>query len=140
MTLIRNQRNSTGIFSELDSDDDSFSFVAAEHAYEIENFDPQTSTYGPKIPDGVYTCQRGMHQLEGMTEPFETFEVTGVTGHTNLLFHSGNLPQVDSEGCILLGMNYGLLNGQPAVLDSKQAFASFMQKQTGVDTFQLTVT
>jgi hypothetical protein len=38
-----------------------------------------------------------------MTEDFTTFEVEGVDGHDNILFHWGNYGQRDSQGCFLVG-------------------------------------
>ena len=87
-----------------------------------------------KIPVGEYLCQRSRFVRGG----YETFEVTGVVGHDRLLFHKGNTED-DSEGCILLGMQFGTLNGSPAVLSSAAAFALFMAQQSSVDSFTLEV-
>lgn len=87
-----------------------------------------------KIPAGVYRCERtwfarGHH---------ETFEVTGVVGHSRLLLHRGNT-ETDSEGCILLGTEIGVLNGKPALLSSASAFQRFMTTLEGVDAFTLEI-
>lgn len=91
----------------------------------------------PVIPEGTYECVRGQHQLT-TSGPFSTFEVTGVAGHSGLLFHWGNW-ETDSEGCILLRKVRDSLGGRPAVLSSHLAFSEFMWKMTGCDTFTLTV-
>jgi hypothetical protein len=69
-----------------------------------------------------------------MVNPFETFEVTGVTWHTGILFHPGNTEK-DSSGCILLGTG---INGF-TLSNSREAFAFFMSGLEGLDTFNLTV-
>jgi len=91
----------------------------------------------PVIPEGTYECVRGTHQLT-TSKPFETFEITGVAGHTGLLFHWGNW-ETDSEGCVLLGKVRDTLGGRPAVLSSHLAFSDFMYEMSGADMFTLTV-
>ena len=91
----------------------------------------------PKIPQGVYTCMRGEHELENGPK-FITFEVMGVPGHSGLLFHKGNFDN-DSKGCILLGMNVVGAPGARMITQSGLAFDRFMALQKGVDDFQLTV-
>ena len=63
------------------------------------------------------------------------FEVMNVPNCDYIEIHIGNYPQIDSDGCILLG------TAQEAnmVTNSKIAFASFMENLNGIDTFQLTV-
>jgi hypothetical protein len=46
---------------------------------------------------------------------------------------------MDSNGCILLGLGFGVLNGMKDVYSSVAAFQAFSMMQAGVDTFQLTV-
>jgi len=132
LKLSRTDFLETGIFGILSSDDTLFSCYTLEHAYPDQCKPP---LYFPKIPKGTYTCIRGMHQLEGMKEPFETFEVMNVPGHTNILFHSGNL-NADSAGCILLGLQR---EGNLEILDSRSAFEVFMGHLSGYDSFQLLV-
>lgn len=124
MLLSRKMFRDDGVFSVLHD-----RFQTLEHSYNLL----------PKIPNGTYTCVRGMHRLHGMTEDFETFEVTGVEGHSNLLFHVGNYNE-DSEGCILVGEQVGQkLNGGKMITNSKVAFKQFMGLQAGVDSFTLVV-
>lgn len=131
LTIYREQIGPQGAFSTIHEPDGGRLCVACEHSYQDGDI------WLPKIPAGTYVCKRGIHQLAG-GEPFETFEVTGVTGHEGLLFHSGNTEN-DSHGCILVGTMVGQLYGLPAVLNSRTAFDLFMSKQVGVDEFQLTV-
>lgn len=98
-----------------------------EHSY------PDGGGYSAKIPPGSYLCRRGFHQLANGA-PFETFEVTGVTGHTGIVFHWGNYNK-DSSGCILLGEK----RLPTMLLYSKRAFAAFMFRLRGIDEFELTV-
>ncbi len=88
-----------------------------------------------KIPCGLWRCVRNTFRRGG----YETFEVVGVPGHSRLLFHRGNV-EADSEGCILLGLEPGTLNGVPAVLRSREAHDRFMARLAGEVGFSLRVT
>lgn len=134
LTLTRNRFKYQGIFGDLKSDDGKLSLFTLEHAYAV----PSGTDWVPKLPEGLYTCRRGQHNLKGRVErglpPFDTFEITGVPGHTDILFHVGNF-NGDSEGCVLVGMQAG----EGEVTGSREAFQKFMDAQIGVDSFQLTV-
>jgi hypothetical protein len=93
----------------------------------------------PKIPTGTYECLRGVHQLAPTAispkpQPFETFEITGVEGHSGLLFHTGNFSE-DSRGCVLLSLG----RNEKMLINSREGFERFMQAQAGCDNFTLTV-
>lgn len=94
-------------------------------------------TWFAKVPPGSYSCVRGTHRLHDGV-PFETFEVAGVKGHTGILFHPGNWNR-DSDGCILLGRDFGRIGDIKMIVDSREAFAAFMKLQAGVDRFSLSV-
>src|SRR5689334_14651524 len=96
LTLKRSLFRDDGILGELYTPDGSFWCDTLEHAYEA------SIDFVPKLPPGVFVCRRGLHRLSHAQTPFETFEICDVPGHTNILFHTGNLHQ-DSEGCVLLG-------------------------------------
>jgi hypothetical protein len=131
LTLKRLQFRADGIFSDLKAGE-SLVAQTLEHAYE-------GAGWVPKIPYGAFKCVRGAHRLHGMTEDFETFEITGVQSHTNLLFHWGNFNK-DSEGCILLGRSIARAPDQTQmVTESRESFARFMRLQEGVKEFTLTV-
>jgi hypothetical protein len=133
LNLVRTGYLASGVFSVLYADQAKLA-VCLEHAYLATD----RISYFAKIPKGVYLCQRGIHQLIGMAQPFETFEITGVPGHTNLLFHAGNFNR-DSEGCILLGQDMAPAGSGEMITNSKATFATFMNLQTGIQNFQLTV-
>ena len=124
---------SDGIFGQFFFDNLSTPFcVTLSHAFY------NNGTYQPIVKQGTYTCVRGTHQLANGV-PFETFEITGVEGHSGLLFHAGNFNK-DSEGCTLLGKAIAdQADGAEMITDSKATFAAFMTMLSGVDTFSLTV-
>jgi hypothetical protein len=129
VTLIRKEFRKEGIFGILVDETGVLIAHTLEHAYEDGK-----GGWAPKIPEGDFTCERSMHRLHGMTHDFETFEITGVVGHDNLLFHWGNFNK-DSEGCILLGER----EQGGMVTNSRKTFSEFMEMQSGLDQFQLTV-
>lgn len=86
-----------------------------------------------KIPVGTYLCKRSFFNRGG----YDTFEII-VPGHTRLLFHKGNMED-DSDGCVLLGMQFGKLGGKSGILTSAVAFQFFMIRQNSVETFTLEV-
>lgn len=126
LVLRHYSKREAGIFGIIDTET---RFYTLEHAFPVPD-----NGYLPTIPNGTYTCVRGKHRLEHMTEDFETFEITGVQGHSKLLFHWGNWNK-DSDGCILLGDSLA----DDMILHSKVAFAHFMALQEGLDSFVLTV-
>jgi hypothetical protein len=134
MNLIRDTYCEDGIFGTLKVNDET-TLQTLERAYSCKPEGGSVSqTWAPKVPVGSYTCVRGSHSLSS-GDPFDTFEVTGVTGHTGILFHPGNV-DADSEGCILLGM---IRNGNLSVLQSRLAFQEFMAALDGIDQFTLEV-
>lgn len=98
-----------------------------EHAYQDKD------RYKSKIPNGTYTCVRGQHKLSHGPE-FTTFEITGVKGHTNILFHKGNYNE-DSEGCVLLGIGVNLTNKM--ITNSTPAFSLFLRLLNDTNNFTL---
>jgi hypothetical protein len=130
LILTRTSYEQDGIFSELTQEDGTLIAYTLEHSYDNE----------PKIPNGSFVCVRGQHRLNGMTEDFTTFEITGVEGHSNLLFHWGNYNK-DSEGCVLLGEKivHDSNESNSMITNSRATFAKFMELQEGIDSFLLTV-
>lgn len=134
LTLKRNKFRSDGIFSTLTDMHQYKLAETLEHAYL-----DASGQYLPKIPGGAFKCVRGKHRLHGMTSDFETFEITGVRGHVNLLFHWGNY-NADSEGCVLLGKNtIETIHKNLMVTESKSTFKAFMDKLQGIDEFTLVI-
>lgn len=135
LTLKRNHFQPDGIFGELRDETGLVVAVTLEHAY-LESPDGK---WFPKIPlEGSFKCVRGKHRLHGMTEDFETFEVTGVEGHTNILLHWGNYNR-DSEGCILVGEKVAEIGSGEMITNSRATFAKLMKAQEGVESFQLSI-
>lgn len=85
------------------------------------------------IPAGTYDCRRVESPSFG-----PTFEITDVPGRSHILFHQGNLAG-DTEGCVLLGRNYGVLGGERGVTQSRPAFREFLSRFNGRDSFRLEV-
>lgn len=127
LTLTRNHKRPDGVFSTITKPDGDVLCVAVTRAYKDNQ---------PKVQRGKYFCQRGTHQLHA-GQPFETFEITGVPGHSGILFHKGNY-QTDSEGCECVGLSF-IFSPTAMVTSSKIAFDHFMQVQEGCDQFLLTV-
>jgi Family of unknown function (DUF5675) len=128
LTLTRREMREDGIFSELTDEKGKIIAKTLEHSYDCK----------PKLYDGEFTCVRGKHRLEGMTHDFETFEITGVSGHTNILWHTGNW-NADSMGCVLLGAGIAQSSKGQMITGSKQTFADFLSLLQGIDSFQLVV-
>jgi len=126
--LIRVADNGIGSYSTLIYGDTPLC-VALERSKE----DPRIKPISP----GTYQCARGMHRLEHMDHDFETFEIL-VPGHTGIVFHWGNLP-TDSKMCVLLGMAFNRVLGQPGISESRNAFARFMEILKLTDRFQLSI-
>jgi len=87
------------------------------------------------IPAGTYECKRYLSPKHG----YDVFEVLNVPGRSNIEIHVGNTP-VDTEGCILVGTEFGKVDGEGAIVHSKTAFHALMQYLDGRDTFTLTIT
>lgn len=86
------------------------------------------------IPTGVYLCKRYKSAKYS-----NTFEIMNVPNRTYVLFHKGNFPLKDSEGCILIAEKFEEVNGKVAVLESKHGFEEFITKLKDVCTFTLQI-
>lgn len=89
---------------------------------------PKTSC----IPTGTYQVIKH----DSPAHP-DTWEITGVPDRSAILLHNGNAPEVDSEGCLLVGSSYGKLEGKTAVFNS----VATLDKLRDIlpDTFTLTI-
>lgn len=129
LRLVRSVFKPEGIFGNLYDEVGNHIAASLEHAYSQTD-----ATWAAKLYDGEFTCVRGKHRLHNMKADFETFEIEGVKGHDNILFHSGNYNK-DSEGCVLLGED----NAGYMITNSRVAFKKFMDLLIGVDQFTLVV-
>lgn len=85
------------------------------------------------IPAGDYVCRRVNSPKFG-----NTFEVTDVPGRSEILFHKGNVVD-DTHGCIVLGEQYELLSGKPAVVASGKAFEEFLSRTESIEIFSFRI-
>jgi hypothetical protein len=134
LKLVRTAFREDGIFGELRDDSDNVIAVTGEHAYVQSD-----GSFAPKTPAGTYTCQRGQHQLHSMTSPFITFQIMDVPNCTNILIHMGNWPQIDSDGCTLVGEKLVPSAKGQMVTNSLATFHKFLELQEGLDQFELVV-
>ncbi len=74
----------------------------------------------------------------GSAGSYEVFELDNVPGRSNIQIHVGN-KVADSEGCILLGTEFGEIDGEHGVIGSRDAFAEFMRLLSGEQNFILTI-
>lgn len=132
--LDRSENSEEGTFGELKNQKMEIVAYTAEHAYDQGNGD-----WLPKIPSGTYTCTRSTHRLHSSVSSFETFQVEDVPGHTNILIHTGNWPQKDSDGCILLGEAISNSRAGRMVTNSRHVWQEFMDSCQGLNTFTLVV-
>lgn len=132
ITLTRFQKTSQGIFSKITATDTGAPMGwACERAYVQPGGD-----WEPKVPPGEYNCVYGPHEL-GVPPNlvhFPTYEITNVPGHTGILFHTGNT-ELDSIGCVLVGLAFGTVQGVPQVESSIAGYRAFMATQQDGDTF-----
>ena len=103
--------------------------VTLERTYPLSDSAPRGPQF-VKIPPGRYHCVR-THFIRGN---YSTFEVTGVTGHSRLLFHVAN-EESDVDGCIGVGQRFSRF----ALRESRLGFAEFMQLMGGRQSFELVV-
>jgi hypothetical protein len=133
-TLQYLDKRSDGIFGQFTFGGDSEPFmVFATHAYLQDD-----GSYAPIVQPGEYTCKLGTHALHNGV-PFLTYEILGVEGHSGILFHNGNYPWSQSEGCNLVGEAIVPAGAHEMVTNSVATFHSWMAHLNGVDTFQLQV-
>lgn len=92
------------------------------------------------IPSGEYITQIRISPKFG-----KVYWLTDVPGRSWILTHSGNWAgdinkgyNSHVNGCILLGINYGTLIGQLAVLNSKLAVNNFMRHMND-ETFKMNI-
>ena len=85
------------------------------------------------IPTGHYKVKRHISPKFG-----ECFKVIEVPERSEILIHAGNTHK-DTHGCILLGLQFGTIGTEAAILSSRAAVANFMTLMIGVDEAELEV-
>jgi hypothetical protein len=113
LELIRLEETDAGTFGVLKVNKQVFC-VTLEPG-DLENAENRSS-----IPAQQYTCRRVSSPAFG-----KTYQVLGVPGRSDILFHPGNTI-ADTAGCILLAEHFGKLAGDRAVLNSGNTFRQFV--------------
>lgn len=85
------------------------------------------------IPDGEYTIRRHTSPKFGLC-----YSVDNVPNRSHILIHAGNTSD-DTQGCILVGLQFGELKGRPAILRSKDAMVLLLARLAKEGTAKLTV-
>lgn len=96
----------------------------------------------PRVPAGFYHLVDHPSDRYGTTvaligDQVAHFYEPGIDRST-ILIHAGNRDD-HTKGCILVGMNRGKLQGEPAVLSSKTALAKVLELIWGADEAYLTI-
>lgn len=86
------------------------------------------------IPAAEYPYHRYMSPKRG----YEVVMLDDVPDRSAIELHIGNLPH-DTDGCILLGTAFGMVNGQKGITGSKDAFVKFMNLLAGENNGVITV-
>lgn len=102
-------------------------FVTLENAW--KNNQRQISC----IPNGEYKIKLHSSRRYG-----RVYQVCDVPDRSHILIHAGNTHK-DTQGCILVGLLYGLLVSEPAVLSSRQALSNLMSAMSGHEEAQLEI-
>lgn len=89
------------------------------------------------IPEGSYFADL---YKEGKFAGY--YLLRDVKDRDGIFIHGGNLP-TDSAGCLLIGENFGIMNGFVSVLNSRttpgEGFLEFMQRCAGAQTIQIEI-
>jgi hypothetical protein len=107
--------------------DDSPEFVTLEDAW--RDNERQISC----IPQGRYKVKLHRSPRFGLV-----YRVEDVPQRSDILIHAGNTHK-DTHGCILLGMQFGKLGSDSAILASRSALLQFMEKMGNTPEAQLVV-
>lgn len=74
------------------------------------------------IPLGTYQCIIAMSHRFQRAMP----RLLNVPERDGILIHSGNV-EANTEGCILVGQSMSSYNGEPMILNSREALGEFME-------------
>lgn len=89
------------------------------------------------IPAGTYFAHRRL--AKDTRHGYDVFELEGVPDRANIQIHIANVAS-ELLGCIALGTEFALINGQHGVANSRLAYAAWMKRNAGVDRIQVTIT
>lgn len=108
--------------------------VTVEHTYS----NGPRGTLVCKIAPGEYRCIRSKYFAS--KDDYDCWQIIGgdITLERVIKIHKGNL-EGDSKGCLLVGEQFGDLNGKPGILQSGAGFDELMRKTKEVDEFELVV-
>lgn len=67
-----------------------------------------------------------------------TWQVMDVPGRDHILFHAGNTNK-DTHGCILVGLQFGKIGKESAILSSRSAFLRFLDLMKDTPEAELTI-
>ncbi len=113
-----------GTFSYLCDDNGNIICVTCERAW--TNNKPGVSC----VPEGIYDLVPHTSPKHGKCYALEAptlgVEIYGPSLRTHILFHKANKPS-QLEGCIAPGRTIGVLDNEPAVLSSGDAFDELMR-------------
>lgn len=84
------------------------------------------------IPSGTFICK----PFSGLKHK-NVYEITGVPGRTHILIHVGNWEK-DTLGCVLVGLECGMLDGEPGLKHSTRAM-NILREIIGKKSFELII-
>lgn len=142
--LSRRETGPAGTFGVLYGPDGSAIFYTGELPRDAGNINVPNERGTDCIPAGTYRCE-AVESAKFKNVGGRGYHVTNVPGRTGILIHPGNWCgddtkglKSDVEGCILLGMGIGYMDGQRAVTDSREAVRAFFDIMHG-QPFELVV-
>ena len=131
--IVRNSSTDDGTFGQFTLDD-------GWKCYSGELPDRENMPSLSRIPSGAYLCRWALSPNHGWC-----YHVTNVPGRSEIEIHAGNWcgdrqlgKKCDLLGCIALGLGFGELDGQAALLQSKAAIEEF-HKQMDREDLQLII-
>lgn len=82
----------------------------------------------------------GRYKIKPRNSPSRgrVYEVVNVPERSHILIHAGNTHK-DTEGCILLGMQFGSIENESAILASRSAMQRFMAIMAGTPEAELVI-
>lgn len=142
--LTRRTTGPAGTFGVLYGPDGSALLYTGELPRDAGNISVGNERGTDCIPAGTYVCEV-VESAKFKAVGGRGYHVTDVPGRTGILIHPGNWCgdkskglKSDVEGCILLGMSIGYMDGQRAVTDSRAAVRALLYMMHG-QPFELVV-